>query len=280
MAGSTGGAVEVIIVPDAGKAALLVARIIGRELLARPGLVLGLATGRTMERVYASLVAFHAREGLDFSGASTFNLDEYVGLGETDPGSYRHYMHEHLFGRVNLDRARTHLPDGMAADLEGECLRYEASIRDLGGIDLQLLGLGQDGHIGFNEPLSALLSRTRPKALTPATLAQNAGLFGGDPARVPRRALTMGVGTILDARRCLLLVTGAAKAEILARAVEGPVTSMVTASALQLHPRCQVVVDEAAAARLQGQEYYRWIFASEPEWAPFRDLEALAVRGT
>jgi len=162
----------------------------------------------------------------------------------------------------------------MAPDLGAECRRYEARIREAGGVGLQLLGLGGDGHIGFNEPLSALRSRTREKALTPATLAQNAEMFGGDPARVPRRAITMGVGTILDSRRCLMLVTGAGKAGILARAVEGPITAMVTASALQLHPRCQVVVDEAAASELQGTEYYRWIFANEPEWAADRDLLA------
>jgi glucosamine-6-phosphate deaminase len=208
--------------------------------------------------------------GLSFARCLTFNLDEYIGLAPGDPNSYHHYMREQFFARVDLRPENTHLPDGMATDLAAECASYEAAIREAGGIDLQLLGLGADGHIGFNEPLSALLSRTREKALTPATLAQNAGAFGGDPTRVPRRAITMGVGTIMDARRCLLLATGAAKAEILARAVEGPITAMVTASALQLHPRCQVVVDEAAASRLQGVEYYRWIFANEPEWAEFR----------
>jgi glucosamine-6-phosphate deaminase len=223
-----------------------------------------------MEAVYAALAALHAGAGLSFARCRTFNLDEYIGLPPGDPNSYHRYMREQLFARVDLRPEHTRLPNGMAADLPAECASYEAAIRDSGGIDLQLLGLGADGHIGFNEPLSALLSRTREKALTPATLAQNAGAFGGDPARVPRRAITMGVGTIMDARRCLLLATGAAKAEILARAVEGPITSMVTASALQLHPRCQVVVDEAAASRLQGVEYYRWIFANEPEWAEFR----------
>jgi glucosamine-6-phosphate deaminase len=158
----------------------------------------------------------------------------------------------------------------MAVDHGAESRRYEAGLREAGGIDLQLLGLGSDGHIGFNEPLSALLSRTREKALTPATRRQNAPMFGGDPGQVPARAITMGVGTILDSRRCLLLAVGTEKAAILARAVEGPVTAMVTASALQLHPRCQVVVDEAAAARLQGIEYYRWIFENEPEWADYR----------
>lgn len=265
---------EVLILPDPGRAALLAARIIARELRADPALVLGLATGRTMERVYALLADMHIREGLDFSRATTFNLDEYIGIPADDPGSYRRYMDERLFGPVGIPRERTHLPDGMAPDLGDECRRYEERIREAGGIGLQLLGLGGDGHIGFNEPLSALRSRTREKALTPATLAQNAEMFGGDPARVPRRAITMGVGTILDSRRCLMLVTGEGKAGILARAVEGPITAMVTASALQLHPSCRVVVDEAAASALQGTEYYRWIFANEPEWAGDRDLLA------
>jgi len=263
---------EVIILPDPQKAAQLVARIVARELRANLRLVLGLASGRTMERVYELLVEIKAREGLDFSLSSTFNLDEYIGIPADHPGSYRHYMNERLFDHVGIPLEQTHLPDGMAADLGAECRRYEALMSNAGGIDLQLLGIGSDGHIGFNEPLSALRSRTREKALTPATLEQNAPMFGGDPARVPRRAITMGVGTILDSRRCLMLVTGDSKASILAKAVEGPITSMVTASALQLHPHCQVVVDEEAAAELKGIEYYRWVFANEPEWADFQDL--------
>lgn len=262
---------EVIIAPDRWKAAHLVARVVAKALRAKPALVLGLATGRTMERVYAALAECHARDGLDFSRCTTFNLDEYIGIPASDPGSYRHYMDQHLFGKVNIDPGRVHLPDGMASDLGAECARYEALIAACGGIDLQLLGLGVAGHIGFNEPLSALRSRTREKALTPATLAQNAPMFGGDAARVPRRAITMGVGTILDSRRCLMLVTGDTKASILAKAVEGPITSMVTASALQLHPHCQVVADEEAASELKGTEYYRWIFENEPEWAEFRE---------
>jgi len=261
---------EIIILPDPQQAALLAARIIAKELRAKPALALGLATGRTMESVYACLVALHRNEGLDFSRCSTFNLDEYIGIPPEHPGSYRSYMEAHLFGQVNLPAGRSHLPDGMAADLDAESRHYEEMIREAGGIDLQLLGLGSDGHIGFNEPLSALLSRTREKALTPATRQQNAPMFGGDPAQVPARAITMGVGTILDSRRCLLLATGAEKAAILAKAVEGPITAMVTASALQLHPTCQVVVDEPAAAGLQGIDYYRWIFHNEPEWADFR----------
>jgi len=261
---------EVIIRPDEQAAAELVAAIIAKELTARPQLVLGLATGATMERVYDELVRRHREEGLDFSLCRTFNLDEYIGLPPDDPRSYRSYMNRQLFSRVNIDLRNTHLPDGMAQDLQAECRRYEELISDCGGIDLQLLGIGRSGHIGFNEPLSALRSRTREKALAPTTIAQNAIYFGGDPAKVPCRAITMGVGTILEAHRCILLATGAAKADIVAKAVEGPITAMVTASVLQLHPRCTVVVDEAAASRLQGTDYYRWIFENEPEWAEFR----------
>ena len=263
---------EVIILPDQQKAARLVAEIFAKELRAHPKLVLGMATGRTMEPVYQLLVDMHRQSGLDFSQCSTFNLDEYIGIPAEHPCSYRHYMNELLFNQVNIAQANTHLPNGMATDLAAECLRYEAAITQAGGIDLQLLGIGSDGHIGFNEPLSSLRSRTREKALTPATLEQNAPMFGGDPANVPRRAITMGVGTILDSRRCLMLVTGKSKASILAKAVEGPISAMVTASALQLHPRCQVIVDEDAASELQEIDYHRWVFANEPEWAEFRHL--------
>lgn len=260
---------EVIIRPTPESAADLVARLIARELRTNPHLVLGLATGRTMESVYARLARIRQEEALDFSLCSTFNLDEYVGLPPSDPHSYRHYMNQHLFARVNIDMRNTHLPDGLAADLDAECRKYEELIKRFNGIDLQLLGLGRTGHIGFNEPLSALRSRTRVKALAPLTLEQNAALFA-TPAQMPRRAITMGVGTILDARRVVLLATGAQKADIIARAVEGPITSMISATSLQLHGHCTVVVDEAAAAGLSCQDYYRWIFENEPEWDSFK----------
>lgn len=260
---------EVIIRPNADAAAELVARIIAREIRANPHLVLGLATGRTMETVYARLVRMYREEALDFSLCSTFNLDEYVGLPGSDRHSYRHYMNHHLFLQVNIDLRNTHLPDGMAKDLDAECAAYERLIAKFGCLDLQLLGIGRAGHLGFNEPLSALRSRTRVKALAPVTRAQNAPLFQ-NPDQVPHRAITMGVGTILDARRCLLLATGAEKADIVAKAVEGPITAMISATALQLHPRCTVVVDDAAAANLKGSDYYRWIFENEPEWDGLR----------
>jgi glucosamine-6-phosphate deaminase len=261
--------VEAIIRPDPESAALLVARLIARELRANPSLVLGLATGRTMERLYRLLVRMHQEEGLDFSLCRTFNLDEYVGLAPGDTRSYRYYMERRLFSQVNLDLRNTHLPDGQAPDLDAECRHYEEKILRCGGIDLQILGVGQAGHIGFNEPLSALRSRTRVKALSPLTIEQNAAFFGG-AENVPRHAITMGVGSILECRRCLLLATGKAKAGVIAKAVEGPITSMISATALQLHARCTVVVDEAAAAKLQAADYYRWIFDHEPEWEQFR----------
>ena len=260
---------EVILQPDAAAATLLVARVVAREIRRNPNLVLGLATGRTMEAVYAHLVRMHREDGLSFAGCRTFNLDEYIGLPRDHPASYRHYMNEHLFSKVDVNLRNTHLPDGMASDLPSECARYEGKISECGGIDLQLLGIGRAGHIGFNEPMSALRSRTRDKTLMWTTIEQNAVLFGGDTDKVPHRAITMGVGTILESRRCLLLATGFEKAGIIAKALEGPITSRVTASALQLHAHCTVVVDNAAAATLEDTEYYRWIFESEPEWKDF-----------
>ncbi|QSH41226.1 glucosamine-6-phosphate deaminase [Lentisphaerota bacterium ZTH] len=262
---------EVIIRPDARSAVKLTARIIADDLKKKPDMVFGLATGRTMEAVYAELARLHKECGVDFSLAKSFNLDEYIGLAPENKNSYRYYMNYHLFNNVNIDLRNTHLPDGIAEDLDAEGPRYEQVIADAGGIDLQLLGIGCDGHIGFNEPLSSLASRTRQKALTPETYEQNSPLFD-NPQDMPKRAFTMGVGTILDAKRIVMLVTGPEKAEILAKAVEGPVTSMISASALQLHPRVVIIADEDAAVKLEGKNYYRWIFQNEPEWEPYRSM--------
>jgi glucosamine-6-phosphate deaminase len=255
---------------SADAAAGMTARIIAKKTEAKPDAVLGLATGVTMEQVYAELARLHREEGLDFSRVRTFNLDEYIGLPPESVHSYRYYMNRHLFDQVNIDKRNTHLPDGMAADVKQSCRDYEHRIEDCGGIDLQLLGIGHDGHIGFNEPLSSLMSRTRDKALTPDTIEKNGKLFGDEAHRMPKRALTMGVGTIMDADEVLLLITGASKASITKKALEGPVTAMVTASVLQLHPACKVVLDEAAAAELEGREYYDWVFNHDPDWSRFR----------
>lgn len=260
---------QVIIRPDAASVSELAAKIIDKRIREHPHSVLGLATGATMERLYALLVKRHQENGLDFSLLRSYNLDEYIGIPPEHPNSYRSYMNKHLFDQVNIDLRNTYLPNGMAEDFERECYEYERNIRLDGGVDLQLLGIGKSGHIGFNEPLSALKSRTREKALTPKTIAQNEQFFD-PPSSMPKRALTMGVGTILEAKRILLLATGEAKADILAKAVEGPVTAMVSASALQLHEDCIVIVDEAAGNLLQEKQYYNWIFDNEPEWLEFK----------
>jgi len=256
---------EIIIQPDKAAAVDLTARIVDRRIREKPKFVLGLATGRTMEPVYAELVRRHREEGLDFSQVHTFNLDEYVGLPPEHDQSYRYFMNQQLFDHINIPPANTRLPDGMATDIPAECAAFEAEIAALGGVDLQLLGIGSDGHIGFNEPMSAIRSRTRIKTLTRETVEQNGPLFG-DPGLMPKHALTMGVGTILESEQCLMLVTGAGKADIVAEALEGPISSMVTASALQLHPRTVVILDEAAAAKLTRSDYYRWTYDNKPAW--------------
>ncbi len=251
---------KIFIVSNADQAERAAAKLVIDRLKAKPDLVLGCATGRTMEGVYDELVRRAQLEALDFSRVSTFNLDEYVGLDSGDERSYHHYMNEKFFSRVNIALSNTHVPDGTATDLAAEAASFEARIRAAGGIDLQLLGLGSTGHIGFNEPLSSLRSRTRQVTLAPLTREQNAGMFGGDADKVPPTSLTMGVETILETREVLMVVTGEHKAEILARATEGPVSAMVSATALQFHPNCRVIADEAAAAQLTGAEYYRAAF--------------------
>jgi glucosamine-6-phosphate deaminase len=198
---------EVIIQPTADTGCALGARIIARMIREKPDAVLGLATGRTPLQLYQELIRLHQNEGLDFSRVTTFNLDEYVGLPATHDQSYRWFMRENLFRHINIDQQRTHVPDGTASDLHAECRDYEKRIEAAGGIDLQLLGLGRNGHIGFNEPTGSLRSRTWIKILSEQTLRDNSAVFG-DFSKMPRHAITMGVGTILEARRVLLLAFG------------------------------------------------------------------------
>ena len=222
----------------------LASRIID-DLRHTPTLVLGLPTGRTPLALYARLAA-RAHEA-DWSQARTFNVDEFVGLGGADPGSYRAFMEEALFRHVNLPPAARGFLDGRAPDLDAECRRYEQAIAGAGGIDLMVLGIGGNGHIGFNEPSGTLMARTHRALLEPETRAANAALFDGDVARVPREALSMGMATILQARRIALVATGAEKAGIVQRALEGPLTTRLPASFLQLHPDVSVWLDEDAA---------------------------------
>jgi glucosamine-6-phosphate deaminase len=256
--------VEVIIVPNADAACLRAARIVGRLLRAKPDAALALPTGSTPAAIYAELVRQHRDEGLSFGRATAFNLDEYVGLPPDHPGSFRRAMHEALYRHVDLPPGRAHAPDGHAADLAAACAGYEAAIAAAGGLDLALLGLGTDGHIAFNEPTSSFGSRTRLKTLTDETRTANQNGFGADP--VPHHALTVGIATILSARRCLLVAFGMAKAAAVAKMVEGPLAALVPASALQLHPHATVIVDEAAAEGLALRNYYDGVAAAKPPW--------------
>ena len=257
---------EIIIQPTPEAGGVIAAQIIAKLVHSKPDCVLGLATGSTPLGTYRELIRVHREDGLDFSKVTTFNLDEYVGLTAEHPQSYRAFMTENFFRHVNVDARRTHVPDGMARDIPAECARYEAAIVAAGGIDLQLLGIGTDGHIGFNEPSSSLASRTRIKTLTERTRADNARFFGGDLAQVPFHCITMGVGTIMASREVLLLAFGANKADAVAAAVEGPITAMNPASVLQMHPVAKCVVDDAAAVKLSRRDYYRWVFEHKPGW--------------
>ncbi|GGL61662.1 glucosamine-6-phosphate deaminase [Wenxinia marina] len=245
---------RIVICDDAAAATRTAVDRIAAALRARPASVLGLATGGTMEPVYEGLIAAH-RDGLSFAQAVSFNLDEYVGLPPGHPQSYRSYMQRHLFDHVDIAPERTFVPSG-EGDPQAASDAYEAALRAHGPLDLQLLGLGHNGHIGFNEPGSSLASRTREKLLTRTTREANARFFkeGETP---PRSAVTMGIGTILEARSILVLALGAGKAAAVQGTVEGPVTAMCPGSALQMHPDVTMIVDSAAAADLSLADFYR-----------------------
>lgn len=246
---------KVLILETAEEAVERAAGIVADFVARRPAAVLGLATGGTMLPLYRRLAERHRTQGLSFAQTTTFNLDEYVGLPASHPCSYRAYMQEMLFDHIDIDLARTHLPSGDGADPSAEADRYEARIAASGGIDLQLLGIGRNGHIGFNEPTSSLASRTRIKTLTEETRRANQRYFASFE-ETPEHALTVGIGTILESRHCLLLATGSTKAEAAAWMIEGAISAACPASALQLHPQATVVLDQEAAARLKLRAYF------------------------
>jgi len=228
---------EIIIQRDAEAASRLAAGIVARTVREKPHAVLGFATGQTPIGLYGELVRLHREERLDFERITAFNLDEFVGLKPAHPASYHSYMREHLFRHINIDPARINIPDGLSADIPAVCRDYEDRIHSAGGIDIQILGIGTDGHLGFNEPSSSLASRTRIKTLTARTRRDNAEVFGGED-----------------------------KAHAIAQAVEGPIAAMVPASILQMHPRAVILLDEEAAAGLQRSAYYRWVYENKPGW--------------
>ncbi|MDQ0374116.1 glucosamine-6-phosphate deaminase [Cellulomonas humilata] len=256
---------EVVIAPgpELGRLAASAIEQLVRE---QPDTVLGLATGSSPLAVYDELARRHAEHDLSFARVRAFMLDEYVGLAADHPERYRNVIEKEIASRVDFAPGAVQGPDGLAEDLVAACAAYEEAIASVGGVDLQLLGIGTDGHIAFNEPGSSLASRTRIKTLTRQTREDNARFFGGDIDQVPQHCLTQGLATIMSARHLVLLATGRGKAEAVHQLVEGPVSAMWPATILQHHPHVTVLVDDAAASRLQLADYYRETFAAKPDW--------------
>ena len=250
---------QVKIVKNADDVAEQAAQRMGELLVKKPNTVFGLATGSTPVALYQRLVVMYRKGELTFKDCTTFNLDEYLGLEPTSRQTYRNFMNEQLFRHIDIDLANTYLP----ACPQGENPRvigtaYEQKIAEAGGIDLQILGIGCNGHIGFNEPSSSLASKTRVKTLTQGTVIDNSHLFDADEFQ-PELAITMGIATIMEARHILLLATGEQKAASVRKAIEGPITAMCPASTLQMHEHATVILDEAAASELEEIDYYRWV---------------------
>lgn len=260
---------EIIICPDGDEVARVAAETVAQVCWrVGPDVVLGVATGSSPLALYRDLAALVSAGKVDLSGASAFALDEYVGLPEGHPESYAEVIRRTVTEPLGLDPARVRVPDGRADDIEEACERYELAIRDAGGVDIQILGIGANGHIGFNEPSSSLSSRTRIKTLTPKTRADNARFFDSLD-QVPVHCLTQGLGSILDADEVVLVAQGASKADAVAAMVEGPVSASCPGSILQTHQYATIVVDEAAASKLANHEYYRWAYANKPAWQGF-----------
>ncbi|MDP2635958.1 MAG: glucosamine-6-phosphate deaminase [Pseudoalteromonas sp.] len=251
---------QIVILNDAAAVAAYGANIFAKQLEKKPTSVLGLATGSTPVALYQELINKNKAGEISFSRATTFNLDEYLGLTGEHPQSYRYFMNEQLFNHVDINKDNTFVPPGDAQNPIEACHEYETKICDAGGVDVQLLGIGRNGHIGFNEPSSGLTSRTRVKTLTKATIEDNARFFKADEYQ-PHLSITMGIGTILEAKKVVLLATGENKADAVHAMVEGPLMAKCPASALQLHRDAVIVIDKAAASKLDDLEFYQHIEA-------------------
>ncbi|PCI61833.1 MAG: glucosamine-6-phosphate deaminase [Gammaproteobacteria bacterium] len=249
---------QIIIFDDAQQVAENAAHWVSELIKSKDAPVLGLATGSTPISLYKQLVAKHQRDQLSFANTTTFNLDEYQNIDAENSQSYRYFMNDNLFDHVDIDKSKTYLPTCTQSENPREQgLAYESKIKHAGGIDLQILGIGANGHIGFNEPTSSLASRTRIKTLTQQTLTDNSRLFKADEPQ-PTLAMTMGIATILDARYVLLMATGKGKASAVKDMITGPLSAMCPASALQIHENAIVLLDKEAASELDDQAYYLW----------------------
>lgn len=263
------GPVEVIITDSAEATGFIAAEAIELLYAGKRAAVLGVATGSSPLAIYADLARRVEAGTLTLRDATAFMLDEYVGLPTDHPERYRTVIEREFVARVDIDSGRVHGPDGTADDIPGACTAYEAAIVAAGGVDLQILGVGTDGHIAFNEPGSSLVSRTRIKTLTSQTRRDNARFFGDDVDAVPRHCLTQGIGTIMEAQHIVLVATGRSKAEAVHHLVEGSISAMWPATILQMHPHATVVVDPGAASRLQLAGYYTETYESKPGWQAF-----------
>ena len=255
-----------VVIADEFTLAELAADAIEALLRTETAPVIGLATGSSPLRIYDELTTRHKNEGLSFAHAQAFMLDEYVGIAADHPQRYRNVIDAEIATRVDFAEGAVHGPDGSADDLAAASADYERKIAEAGGIDLQILGIGTDGHIAFNEPGSSLASRTRVKSLTHQTRLDNARFFDGDVEQVPKLCLTQGLGTIMEAKHLVLVATGGNKAEAVHQMVEGPISAMWPATVLQMHQHVTVLLDEAAASRLQLGDYYRHAYENKPEW--------------
>ncbi len=253
---------EVIITSSYDEICEKAARIIQQEWQKKNNLVLGLATGETPLGVYKKIIEMNQRKEIDFSSIIAFSLDEYLGLEEEHPQSFAFYMKENFFRHTNIKMENIFRLEGKPPDIETHCQEYEEKIKSYGGIDIQMLGIGRNGHIGFNEPGSSLSSRTRVKTLAEETIRDNARFFT-DEQEVPRFCLTMGIGTVMEAKIIILLASGKGKSDAIKSCVEGAVTASVPASALQLHPRVKILVDEEAGSLLTNKDYFRWVFKNK-----------------
>ena len=255
-----------VVIADEYTLAELAADAIERLLRTEAAPVIGLATGSSPLRIYDELTTRHKNEGLSFAHAQAFMLDEYVGIADDHPQRYRNVIDTEIATRVDFAEGAVHGPEGSADDLAAASADYERKIAEAGGIDLQILGIGSDGHIAFNEPGSSLASRTRVKSLTHQTRVDNARFFDGDVEQVPKLCLTQGMGTIMEAKHLVLVATGGNKAEAVHQMIEGPISAMWPATVLQMHQHVTVLLDEAAASRLQLGDYYRHAYENKPEW--------------
>jgi glucosamine-6-phosphate deaminase len=249
---------KVVILKDAAAVASYGADLFIKQIKSKPDSVLGLATGSTPVALYKELIAAYKSGKVSFKQVCSFNLDEYLGLSGTHPQSYRYFMNEQLFNHIDIDKTFTFVPPGDVENPVTACAQYESVITQKGGIDVQLLGIGRNGHIGFNEPSSSLMSRTRVKTLTRATIEDNARFFAPDEYQ-PHLSITMGIGTILESKKVVLLATGENKADAIKATVEGPLTAACPASALQLHEKAVLIIDDAAASKLSDVEFYKHI---------------------